>query len=145
MSINRASKDTARACAREHHQARVTGPRRMTAKCCGYFSQATSKKELSSSMPSELGCSNVYGISPSSSDDGFVEAYGSRRRWECEVALSVVFGRRLRCEEARRATDGPMPVVLELGPHVPDCDVTPHDLGQYDRPRRPRCPRRSRA
>lgn len=44
----------------------------------------------------------------------------------------------LRCEEARRAADKPLPVVLELGPHVPDCDVTPHDLGQYDRPRRPR-------
>jgi hypothetical protein len=29
-----------------------------------------------------------------------------------------------------------MPVVLELGPHVRDCDVIPHDLGQYDRPRR---------
>lgn len=41
----------------------------------------------------------------------------------------------LRCEEARRAADKPMPVVLELGPHVPDCDVTPHDLGRYDRPR----------
>jgi len=41
----------------------------------------------------------------------------------------------LRCEEARRAADKPVPVVLELGPHVPDCDVTPHDLGQYDRPR----------
>ena len=43
----------------------------------------------------------------------------------------------LRCEEARRAADKPVPVALELGPHVPDCDVTPHDLGQYDRPRRP--------
>jgi transposase len=41
----------------------------------------------------------------------------------------------LRCEEARRAAGAPMPVALELGAHVPDCDVTPHDLGQYDRPR----------
>jgi transposase len=41
----------------------------------------------------------------------------------------------LRCEEARRAADKPVPVALELGPHVPDCDVIPHDLGQYDRPR----------
>jgi len=41
----------------------------------------------------------------------------------------------LRCEEVRRAADKPVPVALELGPHVPDCDVTPHDLGQYDRPR----------
>jgi hypothetical protein len=32
----------------------------MTAKCCGYFSQAISKKVLSSSTPSEFGCSNVY-------------------------------------------------------------------------------------
>jgi transposase len=44
----------------------------------------------------------------------------------------------LRCEEARRAAGGAMPIVLELGAHVPDCNVTPHDLGQYDRPRRPR-------
>ena len=41
----------------------------------------------------------------------------------------------LRCEQARRAAGAPMPVALELGAHVPDCDVTPHDLGQYDRPR----------
>jgi transposase len=41
----------------------------------------------------------------------------------------------LRCEEARRAADKPAPVVLQLAPHVPDCDVVPHDLGQYDRPR----------
>jgi hypothetical protein len=42
----------------------------------------------------------------------------------------------LRCEQARRVANRPMPVVLELGAHVPDCDVVPHDLGQYDRPRR---------
>ena len=41
----------------------------------------------------------------------------------------------LRCEEARRAADRPVPVVLELGPHVPDSEVIPHNLGQYDRPR----------
>jgi len=41
----------------------------------------------------------------------------------------------LRCEEARRAAGAPLPAILELGAHVPDCDVTPHDLGQYDRPR----------
>ena len=41
----------------------------------------------------------------------------------------------LRCEQARRDAGAPMPVALELGAHVPDCDVTPHDLGQYDRPR----------
>jgi hypothetical protein len=41
----------------------------------------------------------------------------------------------LRCEEARRAAGISMPVTLELGPHVPDCNVIPHDLGQYDRPR----------
>lgn len=39
----------------------------------------------------------------------------------------------LRCEEARRLVDKPMPIAIELGPHVPDCDVIPHDLGQYDR------------
>jgi hypothetical protein len=40
----------------------------------------------------------------------------------------------LRCEQARRATGAAMPTVLELGAHIPDCDVTPHDLAQYDRP-----------
>jgi hypothetical protein len=38
----------------------VGEPRRITAKCCGYFSQAISKKVASSSTLSELGCSNVY-------------------------------------------------------------------------------------
>jgi transposase len=38
----------------------------------------------------------------------------------------------LRCEEARRLADKPMPIALELGAHVPDCDVVPHDLGTYD-------------
>ena len=41
----------------------------------------------------------------------------------------------LRCEEARRAAGVPMPVALELGAHVPDCAVIPHDLSKYDRPR----------
>jgi hypothetical protein len=41
----------------------------------------------------------------------------------------------LHCEAARRAAHQPMPVVFELGPHVPDCDVIPHDLSSYDRPR----------
>jgi transposase len=39
----------------------------------------------------------------------------------------------LRCEEARRLAESQRPVALELGEHVPDCDVIPHDLGQYDR------------
>ena len=38
----------------------------------------------------------------------------------------------LHCEEARRAAHKPMPVVFELGAHVHDCDVIPHDLGRYD-------------
>ena len=41
----------------------------------------------------------------------------------------------LRCEQARRAAGAPMPIALELGAHVPDCDVVPHDLASYDRPR----------
>jgi hypothetical protein len=41
----------------------------------------------------------------------------------------------LRCEQVRRAAGTPMPVALELGAHVHDCDVTPHDLSHYDRPR----------
>jgi transposase len=44
----------------------------------------------------------------------------------------------LRCEEARRSVGRPMPVALELGAHVPDADVIPHDLERYDRPRRAR-------
>jgi len=42
----------------------------------------------------------------------------------------------LRCEEARSRAGRPMPALLELGAHVPDSDVIPHDLEQYDRPRR---------
>jgi transposase len=41
----------------------------------------------------------------------------------------------LRCEQARRATGAPMPIALELGAHVPDCEVIPHNLANYDRPR----------
>lgn len=38
----------------------------------------------------------------------------------------------LRCEEVRRLAARPMPVALELGEHVPDRDVIPHDLETYD-------------
>lgn len=41
----------------------------------------------------------------------------------------------LRCEEARRVATKPMPIALELGEHVPDCDVVPHDLETYDQRR----------
>jgi transposase len=41
----------------------------------------------------------------------------------------------LRCEQVRRAAGAPMPVALEFGAHVPDSNVIPHDLSQYDRPR----------
>lgn len=44
----------------------------------------------------------------------------------------------LRCEEARRVAAKPMPIALELGEHVPDCDVVPHDLETYDQGRRAR-------
>ncbi len=58
-------------------------------------------------------------------------------------AVAVVLARGLhdpgalafRCEQARRAAGAPMPVALDLSAHVIDCDVTPHDLGQYDRRR----------
>jgi hypothetical protein len=42
----------------------------------------------------------------------------------------------LLCEEARLRAGRPMPTLLELGAHVPDSDVIPHDLEQYDRPRK---------
>lgn len=41
----------------------------------------------------------------------------------------------LRCEEARRAAQAPIPIALELGAHVHDRNVTQHDLAGYDRPR----------
>jgi transposase len=40
------------------------------------------------------------------------------------------------CEERRRAADGPVPVDIDLGAHVPDRDVIPHDLETYDAKRR---------
>ncbi|XXX77334.1 IS21 family transposase [Sorangium sp. So ce134] len=36
------------------------------------------------------------------------------------------------CEERRRAADGPVPIDIDLGAHVPDRDVIPHDLESYD-------------
>ena len=36
------------------------------------------------------------------------------------------------CEERRRATDSPVPLDIDLGAHVPDRDVIPHDLESYD-------------
>lgn len=36
------------------------------------------------------------------------------------------------CEKHRRATEGPLPMDVQLGDHVPDRDVIPHDLGGYD-------------
>jgi transposase len=41
------------------------------------------------------------------------------------------------CEERRRAADSPVPLDIDLGAHVPDRDVIPHDLESYDaHPRR---------
>lgn len=42
------------------------------------------------------------------------------------------------CEERRRATDNPVPIDIDLGAHVPDRDVIPHDLESYDAQRRRR-------
>jgi hypothetical protein len=36
------------------------------------------------------------------------------------------------CEERRRAAEGPVPIDIDLGAHVPDRDVIPHDLESYD-------------
>jgi transposase len=40
------------------------------------------------------------------------------------------------CEERRRAADSPVPIDIDLGDHVPDRDVIPHDLESYDAQRR---------
>jgi transposase len=42
------------------------------------------------------------------------------------------------CEDRRRATDGLVPIDIDLGAHVPDRDVIPHDLETYDAHRRHR-------
>jgi transposase len=42
------------------------------------------------------------------------------------------------CEERRRAADTPVPFDIDLGAHVPDRDVIPHDLESYDAHRRRR-------
>jgi transposase len=36
------------------------------------------------------------------------------------------------CEQRRRRHDGPAPLLLQLGDHVVERDVIPHDLGGYD-------------
>jgi hypothetical protein len=38
----------------------------------------------------------------------------------------------LLCEEARRAKARPMPSLIAMPRHIPDADVIPHDLAQYD-------------
>lgn len=40
------------------------------------------------------------------------------------------------CEERRRAASSPVPIDINLGAHVPDRDVIPHDLETYDAQRR---------
>jgi hypothetical protein len=42
------------------------------------------------------------------------------------------------CEERRRAASSPVPIDIDLGAHVPDRDVIPHDLESYDAQRRSR-------
>lgn len=42
------------------------------------------------------------------------------------------------CEERRRASSSPVPIDIDLGAHVPDRDVIPHDLETYDAQRRHR-------
>lgn len=42
------------------------------------------------------------------------------------------------CEEHRRAANNPVPMDIDLGAHVPDRDVIPHDLESYDAQRRHR-------
>ncbi len=42
------------------------------------------------------------------------------------------------CEQRRRAERRPVPIDVDLGPHVPDRDVIPHDLETYDAHRRHR-------
>lgn len=36
------------------------------------------------------------------------------------------------CEQMRKNLAMPIPIVLELGAHIHDRDVVPHDLGGYD-------------
>jgi hypothetical protein len=40
------------------------------------------------------------------------------------------------CEQRRRAAQRPVPLDVDLGDHVPDRDVIPHDLETYDAKRR---------
>jgi transposase len=42
------------------------------------------------------------------------------------------------CEDHRRAANNPVPLDIDLGAHVPDRDVIPHDLESYDAQRRHR-------
>jgi hypothetical protein len=36
------------------------------------------------------------------------------------------------CEQMRKNLALPIPIPLDIGAHVPDRDVVPHDLGGYD-------------
>jgi len=65
---------------------------------------------------------NLYG------DDVLVAAVGEmvERGTEDFGALAVL------CEKHRRTAERPVPIEIDLGPHVPDRDVIPHSLESYD-------------
>ena len=66
-----------------------------------------------------------------------LDAYGPAVRREVvgEMLARGVHDRgamAILCEQKRKRHGGPAPIVVELGPHVIERDVVPHDLGGYD-------------
>jgi transposase len=72
-----------------------------------------------------------------SSTIGLLDAYGAAVLREAVVDMLArgVHDRgamAILCEQQRKRLERPAPVVVDLGPHVIERDVIPHDLGGYD-------------
>ena len=61
-----------------------------------------------------------------------VEAFGAAAREAIARNVHDPGALAVLCEERRRAAMSPVPVDIDLGDHVPDRDVIPHDLETYD-------------
>ena len=60
------------------------------------------------------------------------EAFGAAAREAIARNIHDIGALAVLCEERRRAALSPVPVDIDLGDHVPDRDVIPHDLEIYD-------------
>jgi transposase len=60
------------------------------------------------------------------------EAFGAAAREAIARNIHDLGALAVLCEDRRRTAESPVPVDIDLGAHVPDRDVIPHDLEIYD-------------